>query len=245
MQFRDYDRQRDRDAAIRVFREVGWITDTKHEEAADEIFGSGRTMVAEVEGSVECVVTSDPGTMCYLDEDLRLAAVTGVTTSRVARKRGLAGQLTARLLAEEARDGAHVAVLGIFEQGYYNQLGFGNGSYEHWYTFDPALLLVTSEPRIPVRLGPHDWKAMHENRLRRVRAHGSCSLTPASMTKAEVLWSDNGFGLGYRDDQGDLSHHFWCTAKETEHGPNTVLWMAYRTKDEFHELLALLKSLGE
>jgi len=245
MLLRDYDPATDRVAALRIFREVGWIADEKHEKAADGIFDVGRTLVTDLDGSVECLVSSHPGTIRHLHEDLDLTAVTGVVTSRVARKRGLASRLTARLLAEDALAGSHVAVLGIFEQGFYNQLGFGNGSYEHWYALDPARLRVPAASRVPVRLGSENWREMHENRLRRRRTHGSCSLVSPEMTKAEVLWSENGFGLGFRAEDGTLSHHVWCTAKEAEHGPYTVLWMAYATRAQFLELLGLLKNLGD
>ena len=242
---RPYRSETDRDDALRVFREVGWIGDAKHEAAADEVFASGRTLVAELGSSVECMATSTPGTLRHLADGLPLSGITSVTTSRVARKRGLAGALTARVLAEEAREGRAVAVLGVFEQGYYNQLGFGNGSYEHWCTFDPARLLVSQEPRLPIRLGPDDWAEMHENRVRRLAAHGACSLDAPGLTRADVIWSDQGFGLGYRDADGRLTHHLWCSAKEAEHGPYTILWTAYRTKAEFLELFALVKSLGD
>jgi len=245
MKLRAYEDAKDRAASMRIYREVGWVTSDEHEKAAAEIPTAGPSLVAEIDGSVESLACSASGTIRHLREDLSLSAITTVATSRVARKRALAAQLTARLLAEEAERGCDVAVLGIFEQGYYNQLGFGNGAYEHWYGFDPARLLVDASPRIPVRLGPDDWEAMHANRLGRIRSHGTCSLTPPELTRAEALWSENGFGLGYRDETGELSHHFWCTAKEAEHGPYTILWMAYRTKSEFLELLALLKSLGD
>ena len=65
--------------------------------------------------------------MRYLDETLPFSCITGVTTSRVARKLGLAGKLTAVAVAHEAADGAAVVGLGMFEQGFYNRLGFGNG----------------------------------------------------------------------------------------------------------------------
>jgi len=46
------------------------------------------------------------------------------------------------------------------------------------------------------------------------------------------------------DEHGKVSHHMWCSAKG-EYGPYRVNWMAYRTKDQFLELMALLHSLGE
>jgi predicted acetyltransferase len=245
MRFRDYEPDRDKDDVVRIYREVGWCAKTAHEEALAGLVESGRTLVAELDGSAECMVTTDPGTIRHGGRDLALSGVTGVTTSRVARKRGLAGRLTARALAEEAAAGGLVAMLGVFEQGYYNQLGFGNGGYEHWCTFDPALLAVPIKPAIPIRLDFSDWEKMHAGRLRRIRSHGSCNIDSPQLTRADMRWSENGFGLGYTDDRGELTHHMWCSAKELEHGPYSVFWMAYRTKEEFLELLGLLRSFEE
>jgi hypothetical protein len=245
MQFRDYEPDRDKDDVLRIYREIGWCTKTEHEEALAGLVESGRTMVAEIDGTAECMVTTDPGTIRHGKRDLSLTGVTGVSTSRVARKRGLAGRLTACVVAEEAAAGRLVAMLGVFEQGYYNQLGFGNGGYEHWCTFDPSLLTVSVKPRIPVRLGVSDWERMHANRLRRFRRHGACNIDSPELTRADMRWGENGFGLGYTDKGGDLTHHMWCTAKEEEHGPYSVFWMAYRTKEEFSELLGLLRSFED
>ena len=246
MKYRGYDPDRDKKAVARIWREIGWLEKKEHEKAMDAVLKSGRTMVSEVNGEAECMVNTAPGTLRYLDEDLDASLITGVATSRVARKRGLARALTAKALAQEAACGMKVALLGIFEQGYYNQLGFGNGSYEHWCIFDPANLNVDVRPPIPTRITIKDWKMVHRSRLARLRRHGTCSLTPPAMTQAEMLWSDNGFGLGYIDAaSGELTHHFWCSTKAVENGPYTILWMAYRTKEELLELLALLKNLGD
>jgi len=245
MKLRDYASDRDKDDILRIYREVGWCTKSEHEEAITDLIECGRTMVAELDGTSECMVTTDPGTIRHGARDLPLVIVTGVTTSRVARKRGIAGRLTARLQSEAARAGALVAVLGAFDQGYYNQLGFGNGGYEHWCTFDPSLLIATVKPRVPVRLGIDDWESMHANRLRRLRGHGACNIDTPQLTLADMRWSDDGFGLGYRDDEGTLTHHLWCSVKEAEQGPYRVFWMAYRQKDQFLELLALLHSFED
>jgi predicted acetyltransferase len=246
MKFRGYDPDRDKKAVVRIWREIGWLEKKEHEKAMDAVLKSGRTLVAEVNGEAECMVNTAPGTLRYLDEDLDAYLITGVATSRIARKRGLASTLTAKALAQGANSGMKVALLGIFEQGYYNQLGFGNGSYEHWCTFDPADLNVDLRPPVPTRITIKDWKMVHHSRLARLRRHGTCSLTSPKLTQAEMLWSDNGFGLGYIDvASGELTHHFWCSTTAVETGPYTIRWMAYRTKEELLELLALLKQLGD
>ena len=50
-----------------------------------------RALVAEVAGEVDCVVSTVPVTPRHLERDLPLCCVTTVTTSRAARRHGLAG----------------------------------------------------------------------------------------------------------------------------------------------------------
>ena len=247
MNQRRYDYSQDRDAGLRIWREVGWVDGDRGEKAYDAFLKSTDAWVTEIDGSPECLVIMSPGTLRYLDEELTLAACTGVATSRIARKQGLAGRLTAQALAERATAGDHVAMLGIFEQGYYNKLGFGNGSYMRSFSLDPARLAIPQgcAPRTPVRLTADDWQEIHDCRIRRIRYHGSCQVFSPELTHAEQLWSENGFGLGYRDASGTLTHHIWCTAKAIEHGPYSVLWMAYQTREQFLELLGLLRGLGD
>jgi hypothetical protein len=244
MNLRDYDSERDRKATHRIWREIGWLEEGK-EELMDAYVASGRAMVAEIDGQAECLVLSSTGAMRYLDEDLSLAGVTAVTTSRVARKQGFASRLTARLIAADAADGALVAGLGMFEQGFYNQLGFGTGTYDYWIKFDPARLRVRTEARIPRRLTVDDWEMVHASRLARVRAHGSLVLHSPGITQGEMKWTKSGFGLGYCDGpNGELTHHMWCS-DGGEHGPYTVKWVSYQTTEQFLELMALLKNLGD
>ncbi len=244
MDIRSYQHDRDYEDCLRIYREVGWVSESDHEKAVAEFVLSGRGLVTELHGSAECLVVAHAGTLRYVTTDLPMSAVGSVTTSRIARKQGYASHLTAQLLAQEAAHGFAIAILGIFEQGYYNQLGFGNGSYQYWCSFDPSMLELPVKAAVPVRLGREDWQAMHEGRLRRVHVHGSCSLTPSAATHADVMWSENGFGLGYLDTVGNVTHHFWCSPKG-EHGPYRIHWLAYQTKQQFLELLALIKSLGD
>ncbi len=248
MEYRAYDPARDKKAAHRIWYETGWLEPGKaeHEEAMDLFVAGGRALVADVHGEAECLVLTAPGYVRYLDDDLPFSCVTAVTTSRVARKQGLAKRLTAAAVAADAADGALVCGLGMFEQGYYEQLGFGTGGYEHWFAFDPARLNVAAKPRVPRRLAADDWESAHRARLVRLRRHGGCNLTPPGLTRAEMIWTKNGFGLGYADGPGaELSHYLWCAAEPAEEGPYTVNWMAYQTPDQFVELMALVKSLGD
>ncbi len=247
VKFRRYDPERDHDAVCRIWKEVGWLKDEEQAKQAFELFlEANRGHVVELQGEAECAAFSAPGDLRYLDVDLPFAAITGVTTGRVARKQGLAGRLTAQRIAADVAEGALVSALGIFEQGFYDRLGFGNGGYEHWLQFDPAQLQVDARHRVPRRITAEDWEAVHAARLARRTSHGRINLHPPKLTQAEMRWAKHGFGLGYFDgDDGELTHYLWINHSDREHGPYNVWWVAYRTGEEFLELLALLKSLGD
>jgi len=243
--FRKYDNDKDLEAAKRIWQEVHWIEDGSDDKSLDAFLKVGRSLVAELEGSAECLVTANAGHLRYLKEDLPLSIVTSVTTSRIARKQGLAKKLTARLIAEEAEAGAIVSTLGIFEQGFYDQLGYGSGSYEHWMSFDPADINIDQKIRPPQRLNGKDWKQVHRALQNRKRQHGGVTILPEQLVEAELAWSKKGFGLGYADGaNGELTHYFWGTSKD-EHGPVVIHSMAFQTNEQFIELMALLKSLGD
>ncbi len=245
VELRDYDSGRDREACYRIWRECGWLEPGK-EANVDLWFDASRGHVATIDGEAECLVLTSPGTIRYLNQDLSFSGVTGVTTSRIARKQGLAARLLARALAADAAEGLLVAGLGMFEQGFYNQVGFGTGPYEIHYAFDPAHVQVAVRPRIPCRFGLDDWEALHQARLNRRRPHGAINLTHPQLTRTDMAESTNGFGLGYRDAAtGEVTHFLWFSPKEVEQGPYKIKWSAWRTREEFLELMALLRTLGD
>ena len=132
----------------------------------------------------------------------------------------------------------------MFDQGYYDKLGFGTLPYHRISTFNPAKLKVPKLQRTPVRLTIKNAKEMHESRLRRMRGHGSCNLDGEGATKEELTGRKNHFGLGFRDEGGVLTHYLYCKAKG-EHGPYSVRFSVYETYEQFIELLSLLKSLSD
>ena len=149
-----------------------------------------------------------------------------------------------REVARDAEQGAAVSALGVFDQGFYDRLGFGNGGYEVWRSFDPATLRVPVEARTPVRLGTDDWERMHASRLTRMRRHGAVNIDVPAATRSEMLWADNGFGFGYADGPGgELTHYFWASVKDVENGPWHVWIMAYQTPQQFLELMAVDKKV--
>ncbi|MCP3902582.1 MAG: GNAT family N-acetyltransferase [Planctomycetes bacterium] len=246
---RAYDAQRDQEALHRIWHETGWLgKDDEEAKAMDLFLACSRAHVAELNGEAECMSMTMPGTVRHGVEDLPMGMVAAVTTSHVARRQGFATRLTARAIAADVADGALVSSLGMFEQGFYDKLGFGSGGYVHRFGFDPAELLVDGAKRPPRRLGIEDFEAVHRNRLERRLAHGSCNILPPGLTHAELQWGkDKSFGLGYFDGPGGtLSHHLWISCRgDMEVGPGNVRWMAWRTREQFHELMGLIRNLGD
>lgn len=244
MQFRPYDRERDREAVHRIWREIGWLEEGQ-EEAVDHFLSVGRAWVADIDGSPESYVGTIPGSIRYLQDDLPLSVLAAVTTGRIARKQRIASRLTAHAIASDAGDGALVSSLGMFEQGYYNRLGFGTGAYENWFAFDPADLTVDVRFSPPRRITKDDWEAVHASRRARLRGHGSCNVDSPETTRAEMEGDKKAFGLGYFGPDGELTHHIWINPENTGSGPYQVKWMSWQTGDQLLELLAILKSLGD
>ncbi|MCO4745155.1 MAG: sterol carrier protein domain-containing protein [Proteobacteria bacterium] len=235
----------DLDAMLRIWCEVGWISGEDHEKRAVAEFLEGTEGIcAQLGDSVEAVGTRRSGSYRYETQDLPLSVVASITVSRVARGRRFGGGLTARLVADAAMDGAALSILGMFDQGFYDKMGFGTGAQEHFVTIDPAQLKVPVPKRVPVRLGADDVERMHACRLRRMRVHGTPNFAGVGTTRCEVSWEPKSFGLGFEDESGTLTHHLWCTAKG-EHGPYRMQWMVYQTREQALELLGLVASWGD
>ena len=244
----DYDLDSDREAVDRIAREAGWIGSSmpqKRADARDQFLRDGFSLLSELWGSAECYASALPGAFDYHGTQLPFSAVTSVITSRVARKQGLASRLTADLVAREAARGAVISGLGMFDQGFYDKLGYGHGGYDHYHMFHPVLLIVPYCRRTPVRLFADDFEEMHQARLARRTWHGAVTLHSPGMTHYMAHRSDASFGLGFRDGSGALSHHLWINPDRPASGPYKVLWMAYGTLDQFVELLGLLRNLGD
>ena len=242
MKIRNFNRKTDRADARRLWQEVGWV-EKNTAKLVDFVTDAGIAKVAEIDDAVECMACSAPGTMQYLDKVLDFVCITGVTTGRVARKQGLAGKLTAEVIAENIEKGAEIIGLGMFEQGFYDQLGFGTVAYEHTFHLDPTNLNISKKPNIPKRITAEDWKIVHQNRISRMKSHGRCNFPNANLTRAEMEWTkDKGFGFGYFDKNGELTHHFWGHKKGDVY---RVDWMAYRDWGEFLELMGLLRNLDD
>lgn len=244
MNIRAYNAETDKEQAFRIWFEIGWM-DKDDAEKLYPYIDAGTSWVAEIRNEIECLVITYPGTMRWMTEDLPLGAVMGVTVSRVARKQGLASRVTAHAIADDVKRGALLSGLGMFEQGFYNNLGFGTGGYEHHISFDPMLLKVSGRPRPPHRLTKDHAEAIHQARLTRRHTHGTVNLLPVQVSHSDTA-HEEGFGLGYFDNaDGSLSHHLWIGAKERGSGPYSVWWMQWNTPEQFRELMQILKSLED
>jgi len=244
MRFREYNPDTDRAAAHRIWREIGWMSEGE-EELTDLYLTGGRKWVAEIDGQPECLVQTMVASVRYLEEELPASTVGPVVTSHVARKRGLAKRLLAHLLALEAADGALLSVLGHFDQGFYDRLGFGTGSYDVVFDFDPATLIVSDRARTPRRFTRDDLEILHAAYLARRPVHGRCNYGSPVQFRVE-MHHKNSFGLGYCDTpDGSPSHCLWLSADNMNAGPYRVQWMVFHTPEQFRELMALLRSFGD
>ncbi|MCB0993433.1 MAG: GNAT family N-acetyltransferase [Acidimicrobiales bacterium] len=244
VEFRLYQPE-DRESIGRLWKEVGWSDPSDEGEVAalDSLLGTGMTEVAVIDGAAEAMAQNVPGDIFHTGTKLSMSAITAVLTSLVGRKMGLATTLTARAIAEGARSGAAVSVLGVFETGFYERLGFGTGSYEHELTFDPTSLALDHVTyRRPVRLGVDDAEEMHAALSGRLRSHGSAALHSPAHVAAELGWMKNAWALGYRTD-GRLTHFMAGTAKDDRHF--RPYFVAYETIEQLLELLRLARELGD
>ncbi|MCA9981550.1 MAG: hypothetical protein KDD89_11965 [Anaerolineales bacterium] len=248
MTIRLYDREKDRAATQRIWLEVAWIEDDEQARAnMSDFVEAGPTYVAELNGEAECLAAAMMGDLRHLDSTLPFSAITAVTNSRIARKQGFASRTTAQVIAHTAVvEGALLSGLGIFEQGFYDRLGFGGMHYELDHAFDPAMLAVNRPFRVPRRLSQADAEAIHAARLQRQRGHGSVNIFPLAMTAGEMGFEKNLVMLGYADGPaGELTHFFAASGGDKEHGPYRMWLVNYQTAEQFLELMALLKSLGD
>lgn len=244
-ELRSLDAKQDQQAVGRIWKATGWIDDDEQIKHLESFLADATGIVATRDGDAEVSVTGHEGRTRYVTRDLSTWGVTSVTVSRIARKQGLAGALTAGLLAQGAAQGCSIAMLGMFDQGFYDRLGFGTGSYERRITFDPASITLSGAPRPPRRIGAKDWEAVHRGLMAASRRHGSSWFEQANTIRAELEWTKQGFGLGYFDDAGTtVTHHIWGKATG-EHGPDDIYWYSYRDDADLLEILRLVKTLGD
>lgn len=246
MIIRSYEAGRDEKAVIRIWEEARWIDRGDEDDAASlrVMLDHSPALVAELDGEAECVTISSPATIRHLREDIPLGIVAAVTTSPRGRRAGLASRTTAQLVRRDAGAGMMVSALGMFEQGFYTRLGFGNGPYEPRWGVDPATLSVPVSAASPLRITARDSADVHRAMRERALCHGGVRILNAAHIEAEMGWTEHPLGLGYRNGEGELTHFVWGELKD-ENGPLIITAMAWREPGQLLELLALLRSLGD
>ncbi len=108
---RQYDADTDTDEAKRIWRECGWFIKGDDQDRRD-FLGDAPSFVMEHGGRVQSLAVGRWGHQRHGDEELRIGLVAGVGTGIAARRRGLAGRVTARLVSELAAQGAEAVVRG-------------------------------------------------------------------------------------------------------------------------------------
>jgi hypothetical protein len=69
---------------------------------------------------------------------------------------------------------------------------------------------------------------------------------PPEATHADIARDKKCFGLGYCDGpKGELTHFVWVYTDDVGHGPYNVVSTVWRTREQFLELMALLRSFGD
>ena len=243
--YRRYEPDRDLDAVARIWLEIGWLDSLDKKAALGAFMAGGNVEVGLLAGDAECAVHWMPGSIRYQETDLGICAITAVTTSQIGRKQGFATDLTARALAAGAEAGHAVGILGMFEQGFYDRLGFGTGAEDHEYQFDPSALLVDHIPyRTPERIPLDAHADLQQAMAQRLRSHGGVVLDPPAILAADIDLNEKMYALGYRDPSGELTH-FVLGGLPDGHGPFKITYLAYRTPDQLLELLRLLRELGD
>ena len=243
----EYDHARDWEAVKRIHFEVGWLSNEEDAKAFEPLAQKFDGVVCPIDGEAECAVFTAPGAVRHNETDVNMTAVTGVVTSRVARKLGAAKLLTAHALAKHADAGSEVASLGMFDQGFYNRLGFGNGSYERRVRFDPATLNIDSSFRRPKRIDRDQWRDVYVAMHNRLRGNGGCVLNIPEIFQYDMSAGniEHPIALGYYDGPDNTLSHFFWGSTQGENGPYEVYVYCYQTTEQLFELLALIKSLGD
>ncbi len=241
-----YDPAKHLEDCLTTWRDSGWL-EKGMEKAAGEFISSGSALVSLEGGRAVALATSGRGGFhhCLHGSELDFCSINTVNVALHGRRMGHGGTLTASLLAEAAERGDACAGLGMFEQGFYNRLGFSNMPYWRILQVRPSDIAVPGElSSRPVRLTGEDWREIHDNRRKRYRFHGSLNLTPA-YTKVAMETSPGGFALGFRNRDGKLTHHLFIEKMEGENGPVSVGWLNFRRPAEFTDLMLVLASMGD
>ena len=233
----------DLDAAIRLWHDIGWMNRDTAQGAPGH--GGLHRRLHRL-----CRARARPARVLCLSNTRQspprsrgtaLCAVLRRATSRNARR----GSPSASPRAPRPPSRAPLIAYQHLEQGLQPHR-LRQRACEHTWSLDPARLTVTGAVRPPHRLENLPAEALHEARRNRHRTHGGVTLDSPLMTRATMLRTPNGFGLGYFDDPEETpSHGLWCGTANPGHGPYTIEFLAWKTPAQFRELLGLIRQWGD
>ena len=213
--YRPADISKDYAELLELWYQAGWreeYYDTGEELKAH--IPSSSSVVAEERGGIAGIVTTMGGTFRHRSTDINLCAVLSVVTAIQFRGHAVGSILTRRALCRAIEEGAELSVLGAFDVGYYNKLGFGTVGCVHNFVFDPADIKCTQQAPPLHKLTKNDVAEMHTARLHRHLVHGACSIThPGYSTCIVNATAEHGVGLGIYD-KGTLVAHLWGIVKD-------------------------------
>lgn len=241
-----YDPDKHFEDCLLTWKDAGWF-EKGQEKAAGEFIDSGSALVGIHQGRAVALATSGRGTFKHFlfNDELQFCSINSVNVAFHGRKKGFAALLTAELLAQAAENGVACAGLGMFEQGFYDRLGFANMPYwKSVYLRPSEISLQGRTVSDPVRLNGDDWEEVHNSRTKRLRGHGSINLEPSS-TRAAFDFSPGCFVLGFRNEREELTHHVFFEKIRNEHGPVFTGWLCFRNSEQFRDLLLLIKNMGD
>ena len=131
----------------------------------------------------------------------------------------------------------------MFEQGFYDRLGFGSGGYEHKLTFDPATLTVPIPDRIPVRISTDQALEVHDLMARRTRGHGGIVVSEPQALAAEMACLESPVALGYRNEDGRLTHALLGESKNAK--SVNITHLLAEEPNQLLELLGLIRAQSD
>ena len=240
---RPYNEETDVQAIKDIWTEIGWLEASDDTDGVRWTFADGQGLVAEINGRPEVAVNGVSGSIQHMNTSVPLWGITSVTTSRVARRQNLASRMTAHSVSLGRDAGALVSILGVFDTGFYDRVGFGSGSYELNSTVDPASLRVAAPQREAKRLTVNDYAAIHAAIQNRMLAHGQARLEYPGELRAGLKWESYGAATGFETD-GELTHCFYGKAANDK-DQLVVHDMVYRDRSQLMELLGLLAGYAD
>lgn len=256
MEFRVVNAKPDLEQLKLLWKDAAWDAELEDYEAAlRHLIPHTHSLVADDDRGIAAVVASMGGEFQFLESSLPMSVVLSVLSAAHARRQGHSAELLTILLQQEQTRGAVVAVLGAFDQGYYDKLGFGTGGYDPVMVMNPAALRIPSHARRALdhpsvrirRITNADSEALFASWVRHKRYHGACTAKNVGFVSAMMHgMAGQGFGLAICEGSGTNEHiaaHFF--GKRLGEGKLDILWACADTPARYLQLLEVIHRLSD